>query len=122
MEQPIPIRADLAAPSRNEREALVNGAPPTPAAPAYGQRGTPFGPRASLQPWCARTWRRVASLALVAGLAAGAHDPVAAPRVAAAPTAALTPAAGQYRCPVHPQVHKRTPGKCPLCGATLQLP
>jgi hypothetical protein len=117
MEQPISTRASggaLTAPRAAVLEATV--------AAARGQRGISFGPRASLRRTCARTWRRFASLALVPALAAVAHDPVAAPRVAAAPTAAATPAAGQYRCPVHPQVHKRTPGKCPLCGATLQLP
>lgn len=24
-----------------------------------------------------------------------------------------------YTCPMHPQIHSATPGKCPICGMTL---
>jgi hypothetical protein len=29
------------------------------------------------------------------------------------------PMAGTYPCPMHPQVVKNAPGKCPICGMTL---
>ncbi len=29
------------------------------------------------------------------------------------------PAAASYTCPMHPEVHSNTPGKCPKCGMTL---
>jgi Cu(I)/Ag(I) efflux system membrane fusion protein len=29
--------------------------------------------------------------------------------------------AGYYTCSMHPQVHQKDPGNCPLCGMTLVL-
>jgi len=34
----------------------------------------------------------------------------------------MTPAmADYYTCPMHPQVHRAKPGKCPICGMKLVL-
>ena len=40
------------------------------------------------------------------------------------PPPPLTPAAdagavGRFRCPMHPEVHRTGPGRCPQCGMTL---
>src|SRR5581483_9411641 len=43
--------------------------------------------------------------------------PKAAPRLASAPPSA-TPAQ-DFTCPMHPEVHSPTPGKCPKCGMDL---
>jgi hypothetical protein len=39
----------------------------------------------------------------------------------AADTGAVAAMADYYTCPVHPQVHKTKPGKCPICGMKLVL-
>ncbi|MDX2168040.1 MAG: heavy metal-binding domain-containing protein [Deltaproteobacteria bacterium] len=64
---------------------------------------------------------RAGSIALLLALASAA--PLRAPVWAEAPpptaAAASTRTVGRFTCPQHPQVHKRTPGKCPMCGTTL---
>ena len=35
-------------------------------------------------------------------------------------TAAPTPSAGGYTCPMHPEVRQATPGACPKCGMALE--
>lgn len=34
--------------------------------------------------------------------------------------AIVTPSAGGYTCPMHPEVHQATPGLCPKCGMALE--
>ncbi|MDP9037549.1 MAG: efflux RND transporter periplasmic adaptor subunit [Myxococcota bacterium] len=42
------------------------------------------------------------------------------PDAAARATALVAPAAADYTCPMHPEVHSPTRGKCPKCGMELQ--
>lgn len=35
-------------------------------------------------------------------------------------TAKTVDAAGEYTCPMHPQVRQTGPGNCPICGMTLE--
>lgn len=39
---------------------------------------------------------------------------------AIAPAAQLKPAAGNYTCPMHPEVRQSAPGTCPKCGMALE--
>ncbi|SFV32559.1 efflux RND transporter periplasmic adaptor subunit [Thermoflavifilum thermophilum] len=36
-------------------------------------------------------------------------------------SAGLEKRAGYYTCPMHPQIRREQPGKCPICGMTLQF-
>lgn len=47
----------------------------------------------------------------------GMHQGHAMP--APPPTPAAAPAAGEYTCPMHPQVTADKPGSCSICGMTL---
>ena len=38
----------------------------------------------------------------------------------AAPRAEPTPAAGEWTCPMHPQIRRPGPGNCPICGMALE--
>ncbi|MDP9149513.1 MAG: efflux RND transporter periplasmic adaptor subunit [Myxococcota bacterium] len=42
------------------------------------------------------------------------------PDAAAPATAPVAPAPGDYTCPMHPEVHSPTPGKCPQCRMDLR--
>jgi Cu+-exporting ATPase len=45
----------------------------------------------------------------------------AADQVAAKPLAVVPPATGaEYTCPMHPQIVRRGPGNCPICGMALE--
>jgi Cu(I)/Ag(I) efflux system membrane fusion protein len=48
--------------------------------------------------------------------------PAPAPSVSSSPPppSASPPPAVDYTCPMHPEVHSATPGKCPICGMDLQ--
>ncbi|MGH7145083.1 MAG: heavy metal-binding domain-containing protein [Planctomycetota bacterium] len=41
------------------------------------------------------------------------------PHEPAGETPATAGAATTYTCPMHPQIHSKVPGKCPICGMTL---
>lgn len=56
----------------------------------------------------------VLAMALVAG---GAGLAVSLSRQGAQTRTSI--AAGEWTCPMHPDVHERHPGKCPICGMTL---
>jgi hypothetical protein len=47
--------------------------------------------------------------------------PTPAPSVSTSPPppASSAPPAADYTCPMHPEVHSATPGKCPKCGMDL---
>jgi Cu(I)/Ag(I) efflux system membrane fusion protein len=51
-----------------------------------------------------------------------ATAPAPAPSVSSSPPppASSSPPAVDYTCPMHPEVHSTTPGKCPKCGMDLQ--
>lgn len=42
------------------------------------------------------------------------HDPGHGAAAAPGPTGS-----GSYTCPMHPEVSRAEPGKCPICGMTL---
>ncbi len=60
-------------------------------------------------------------IALLLSLASAAplRAPVWAESPPPTPAAESTRTVSWFTCPQHPHVHKRTPGKCPMCGAKL---
>ena len=51
---------------------------------------------------------------------AGESTPPTLTRLSIAAPAAVPAAASQYACPMHPAVVQDHPGKCPICGMTLE--
>ncbi len=49
-----------------------------------------------------------------------AHPAAYIKAAVAAPTVHPKPEAGNYTCPMHPEVHQATPGSCPKCGMALE--
>jgi hypothetical protein len=45
--------------------------------------------------------------------------PSAPPAMPPVPAASSAPGERDYTCPMHPEVHSATPGKCPKCGMDL---
>jgi hypothetical protein len=46
--------------------------------------------------------------------------PSPSPPASSSPPASTSPPPVDYTCPMHPDVHSATPGKCPKCGMELQ--
>jgi hypothetical protein len=58
-------------------------------------------------------------LTVVVGAAAGVYFDVPGRIQSAARARAIKATAGQYSCPMHPEVVSAQPGKCPKCGMAL---
>jgi len=56
---------------------------------------------------------------LVAACASTQREPSGDPEKTASDPDRATPMADSYTCPMHPQIVRDAPGKCPICGMNL---
>ena len=61
-----------------------------------------------------------ARIVILAAAAVAVAVPIAQRAFTAGRQAARVEQEGEWTCPMHPDVHKSRPGKCPICGMTLE--
>ena len=99
-----------------------------PANPAAAQ--SPLAPASTTLDWAPAPSREAGAAESRAGAQQGHHRPAdtppqesnaaATPRGEAAGRAAAAPAsAAAFTCPMHPEVTRDKPGRCPICGMNL---